>query len=113
MEVLKTRQDVSEQRIRALEENFEASLSALAVPRFSEQPRSALDRKTYLPIIDGRRLDDLSSQWLQTLVNVAYAIAHQKTAIELGLRVVLPEAMGPVMMFSPGVHSTSLFVPIS
>jgi hypothetical protein len=85
LEVLKTRQDVSEQRIKVLEENFEGSLRTLAVPRFSEQPRSALDRKTYLPIIDGRRFDDLSSQGLQTLVNVAYAIAHQKTAIQLSL----------------------------
>ena len=44
-----------------------------------------MDRRTYLPVLDGRRFDDLSSQGLQVLVNVAYVIAHQVTAIELRL----------------------------
>lgn len=86
LETLKTREDFSEKRIRALERNFEESLTALAVPRFSENPRSGIDRRTYLPFVDGRRFDELSSQGLQTLVNVAHAVAHQKTAIELGLQ---------------------------
>ena len=85
LEGLKTRQDTSEQRIRTLEKNFETLLETLEVPRFSEHPYSSIDRRTYLPILDGRRFDELSSQGLQVLVNVAHAIAHQKTAIELGL----------------------------
>ncbi|MGC4048227.1 MAG: hypothetical protein QM757_00715 [Paludibaculum sp.] len=85
LEVLKSRENMSGQRIRALERHFEQSLTALGVPRFSDKPQSGIDRRTYLPFLDGRRFDDLSSQGLQTLVNVAHALAHQKTAIELGL----------------------------
>ena len=85
LEALKTRRDLSEQRIRVLERHFEASLEKLGVPRFSDHPTSRIDRKTYLPEIDGRKFDDLSSQGLQVLVNVALAVAHQKAAIELGL----------------------------
>lgn len=85
VELLKTRQDVSERRIRKLEANFEDSLRTLAVPRFSSTPRSGIDRFTYMPTIDGRKFDDLSSQGLQVLVNVAHAVAHQRTAIDLGL----------------------------
>ena len=33
----------------------------------------------------GRRFDDLSSPGLATIVNVAYALAHQRTSIDLGL----------------------------
>lgn len=52
-EGLKTRQDISEQRIRTFEKNFETLLERLEVPRFSEHPSSSLDRRTYLPILDG------------------------------------------------------------
>jgi hypothetical protein len=85
LDMLSTRRSESEGRIRAFEGNFEMILRRLAVPRFSAQPFSALDRRTYLPILDGRRFDELSSQGLQVLVNVAYALAHQITAIELQL----------------------------
>jgi len=38
-----------------------------------------------LPVIYGRRFDNLSSFGLQVLVNVAYALANHRTSIDLNL----------------------------
>lgn len=43
---------------------------------------STIDLRTYLPVLYGRRFDELSSQGLKVLVNVAHALAHQRTAAE-------------------------------
>ncbi|NIN00187.1 MAG: hypothetical protein GTO24_19550 [candidate division Zixibacteria bacterium] len=75
-----------QQRINHLTDHFNDILDRFHPPEFGEEKRSAIDRRTYLPSYRGRRFDDLSSPGLGTLVNVAYALAHQQTAIELGLK---------------------------
>lgn len=85
LEQLKTRRDESEGRIIHLESAFETSLERIGIPRFGDTPSAKLDRTTYLPVVDGRRFDELSSQGLQVLVNVAHAAAHQRTCLDLNL----------------------------
>ncbi|MBI4190781.1 MAG: hypothetical protein HY525_09610 [Betaproteobacteria bacterium] len=75
----------AESRILRLEEKFEEILDAFGVPRFGKIRKAAIDRSTYLPVLDGRRFDELSSQGLQVLVNVAHALAHHEVAIELSI----------------------------
>lgn len=73
-------------RFETLETRFDELLERFNVPQFSTSERGgAIDRQTLLPIVGGRRFDELSSQGLKVLVNVAYALAHQLTAIELEL----------------------------
>jgi len=74
-----------ERRIRVLESRFEEILERFHAPRFADPPTARIDRQTLLPVVDGRRYDELSSQGLQVLVNVAHALAHHLTALELGL----------------------------
>lgn len=75
----------AEERIRLLEERFAEMLRRLEVPRFSTSPSAAIDRRTFLPVVDGRKFSELSSQGLQVVVNVAHALAHHLTALDLGL----------------------------
>jgi hypothetical protein len=75
----------AEEKIRYLEHLLDEILDKFQTPRFCEQHRATIDRDTYLPIVDGRRFNQLSSQGLQVLVNLAHAIAHQLTALEFGL----------------------------
>lgn len=72
-------------RVRHLESKFAEMLSRLDIPRLSTPPTAAIDRRTYMPLVDGRRFEELSSQGLQVLVNVAHALAHHASAIDLGL----------------------------
>ena len=72
-------------RLEKLNEAFNEILERFQPPEFGEEERSTLDPKTYLPIYYGRRFDNLSSPGLATLVNLAHALAHQITAIELEL----------------------------
>jgi tetratricopeptide (TPR) repeat protein len=74
-----------EKRIKHLEKTFSDILQRLEVPRFSTEFEASIDRRTYLPIVYGRTFDSLSSLGLTVLVNVAYALAQQKTSLELGL----------------------------
>jgi hypothetical protein len=74
----------AEGRIQRLEAKFEEIVEAFGVPRFGDMRRAAIDRVTYLPVLDGRRFDELSSQGLQVLLNVAHALAHHLVALELG-----------------------------
>lgn len=75
----------AEERIGALEARFAELLSRLDVPRFGAEPSATIDRRTFLPVVDGRKFNELSSQGLQVLVNIAHALAHHLTAIDLGL----------------------------
>jgi hypothetical protein len=75
----------AEARIAALEGRFAELLMRLDVPRFGRQPSASIDRRTLLPIVDGRKFSELSSQGLQVLVNIAHALAHHLTAIDLNL----------------------------
>lgn len=72
-------------RLHHLDATFESLLDRFNAPRFQGPGGARIDRRTYLPVIDGRRFDDLSSQGLAVLVNVAHALAHQITNIELDL----------------------------
>lgn len=85
LDAVSSRRVDAEARIVRLEERFEAILTAFGVPRFGDRRRATIDRSTYLPVLDGRRFDELSSQGLQVLVNVAHALAHHEVAIELGI----------------------------
>jgi hypothetical protein len=85
LEAASLRRADSESRILRLEEKFEEILTAFGVPRFGSPRKAAIDRSTYLPVLDGRRFDELSSQGLQVLVNVAHALAHHEVAIELNI----------------------------
>jgi hypothetical protein len=76
----------AEERIRHLEHRFGEILERLEVPRFSRDLDATIDRRTYLPIVYGRAFDSLSSLGLTVLVNVAYTLAHQRTSMELGLK---------------------------
>jgi hypothetical protein len=86
LEAASARRIDAESRILRLEEKFEEILTAFGVPRFGKVRKAAIDRSTYLPVLDGRRFDELSSQGLQVLVNVAHALAHHEVAVELGMR---------------------------
>lgn len=74
-----------------LEQRFAELLDDFLVPSFSEGGITGIDRQTLLPIVQGRRFDELQSPGLKVLVNVAHTIAHQLTALEFGLN--LPNIM--------------------
>lgn len=79
------RTDRSEGLIKALEARFFDYLSRLHVS-LSDLPLSAsINRTTYLPEVTGRPFDELSSQGLTVLVNVAHALAHHTVAIDNNL----------------------------
>ena len=72
-------------RIEHLENRFQEILSQLHTPEIGPLEQSFIDRITYLPVIQGRRFDNLSSLGLKVLVNVAHALAHHEAGIELGI----------------------------
>lgn len=74
-----------DERVHFLEQTFRDLLEAIRAPRFTSPGPTVIDRETYLPIYDGRRFDELQSQGLQVMVNVAHAVAHQLTAIQYDL----------------------------
>ncbi|MFD8362721.1 hypothetical protein [Streptomyces hygroscopicus] len=69
-------------RLKELEKSFEKILRAFDAPRFDDRPGSYIDRKTYLPVVDGRGFMDLQSQGVEVLVNVAHVLAHQQVALD-------------------------------
>jgi hypothetical protein len=72
--------------VQQLASEFASILESFSVPRFPgvTEP-STIDLRTYQPVLYGRRFDELSSQGLKVLVNVAHALAHQRTAITRGI----------------------------
>ncbi len=75
----------SEQLIDALEKRFLDYLQRLHVS-LSELPLTAtINRKTYLPEVSGRPFNELSSQGLTVLVNVAHALAHHTVSLDYEL----------------------------
>jgi hypothetical protein len=77
-----------EERIRVLEKHFTRYLREMALPEFLSKPEGTINRQTYLPMVNGRAFEELQSEGLSIEVNVAHALAHHATALELGL--VLP-----------------------
>lgn len=59
-------------------------IDALEVPSFGGEPRAAIDRNSYEPIINGRRFPQLSAG-TRVLVNIAHLLAHHRAALEIGL----------------------------
>jgi hypothetical protein len=75
----------SAERIARLNEHFAALVERFGTPRFEGEPRAAIDPRTFLPIINGRTFDQLSSGGLKVLANLAYALAHHLTALDFDL----------------------------
>ena len=70
------------ENVQELTDKFRSILESFSVPRFQDvEDLSRIDLRTYLPILYGRRFDELSSQGLMVLVNVAHAVAHQEMAM--------------------------------
>ncbi|MFF1571403.1 hypothetical protein ACFVWR_01545 [Leifsonia sp. NPDC058292] len=73
---------VAEENIVALERRMVNYLERLHVPTIGELLTVRINRTTYLPEVSTRTFDELSSQGLKTLVNVAHALAHHTVAID-------------------------------
>ncbi|MBZ5530337.1 MAG: AAA family ATPase [Acidobacteriia bacterium] len=88
----------AENNIKKLEANFQRILDRVSLPQFLNPKNAFIDRTTYLPVIDGRKFENLSSPGLEIFVNFAHALAHHETAIELGLNL-------PGLLFIDGLTS--------
>jgi hypothetical protein len=76
---------LAEDNIIALEGRMLEYLQRLHVPTLGDMLTVRISRSTYLPEISSRTFDELSSQGLKTLVNVAHALAHHTVAIDRDL----------------------------
>ena len=81
----------SHRKVDHLKRRFNEMLERLRPPKFGEQEVSDINLNTYLPVYHGRPFAEVSSPGLATLINVSHALAHQLTAIELGLK--LPQIL--------------------
>lgn len=75
----------ADENINALEKRIVDYLTRLHVPQLGDLLTVKINRTTYLPEVSTRTFDELSSQGLKTLVNVAHALAHHTVAIDRGL----------------------------
>lgn len=75
----------AEANVKALERRMLEYLQELHIPDLGQELTVHINRDTYLPEVSGRRFDELSSQGLKTLVNIAHALAHHTVAIDLKL----------------------------
>lgn len=73
------------ENIIALEHRLYEYLQRLNVPVLGNLLSAKIDRRNYLPIVSGRKFDELSSQGLEVLVNVAHSLAHHTVAIDRDL----------------------------
>ncbi len=87
-----------EERVAFLENQFRDILDYFKVPKFVESGTTSIDRTTYLPRLEGRKFDELQSQGLKVIVNVAHALAHQITALKFSLKL-------PNLLFIDGLTS--------
>lgn len=75
----------AEANVLALEDRILRYLRELHIPEIGSDLFVKINRRTYLPEISGRTFDELSSQGLKTLVNVAHSLAHHTVAIDRNL----------------------------
>jgi len=75
----------AEDNVRALEQRMLEYLHELHIPQLGDELTVKINRTTYLPEVAGRTFDELSSQGLKTLVNIAHALAHHTVAIDRNL----------------------------
>lgn len=71
-------------RIDTLERWFADYVEALELPVFGGEPRAAIDRNDYQPVVNGRKFPQLSAG-VRVLVNIAHLLAHHRAALELDL----------------------------
>jgi predicted nucleic acid-binding Zn-ribbon protein len=90
----------AEENIQALEERMLDYLTRLHVPQLGELLTVRINRQNYLPEVSTRTFDELSSQGLKTLVNVAHALAHHTVAIDRNLEM-------PGLLVLDGVSANS------
>jgi hypothetical protein len=76
---------MADENIEALEGRILDYLTRLHVPQLGELLTVRINRQNYLPEVSTRTFDELSSQGLKTLVNVAHALAHHTVAIDRDL----------------------------
>lgn len=75
----------AEANVQALEVRLLDYLRELNIPDLGQELSVKINRTTYLPEVSGRTFDELSSQGLKTLVNIAHALAHHTVAIDRDL----------------------------
>ncbi|MFG3702299.1 hypothetical protein ACGF5C_31090 [Micromonospora sp. NPDC047620] len=75
----------AEDNVLALERRILEYLQELHIPDLGQELTVKINRKTYEPEVAGRSFDELSSQGLKTLVNIAHALAHHTVAIDRNL----------------------------
>jgi hypothetical protein len=75
----------AEDNVRALERRMLEYLQELNIPDLRQELSVKINRTNYLPEVSGRTFDELSSQGLKTLVNIAHALAHHTVAIDRSL----------------------------
>lgn len=75
----------AEANVQALEERMLEYLQDLNIPNLGAELSVKINRSTYLPEVSGRTFDELSSQGLKTLVNVAHSLAHHTVAVDRNL----------------------------
>jgi hypothetical protein len=75
----------AEANVQALEQRLLEYLRELNIPDLGQELSVKVNRSTYLPEVSGRTFDELSSQGLKTLVNIAHALAHHTVAIDRNL----------------------------
>nr|WP_051423520.1 AAA family ATPase [Arthrobacter sp. MA-N2] len=75
----------AEENIAALEARMLDYLQRLNAPTLGDLLTVRINRTSYLPEVSGRTFDELSSQGLKTIVNVAHTLAHHTVAIDRGL----------------------------
>ncbi|MFJ1686943.1 hypothetical protein ACIOEY_29870, partial [Streptomyces albidoflavus] len=77
---------VAEDNLDALEERFEEYLAQLEPPQIGGAGLGVkIDKRNFLPIVGGRSFDEISSQGMQVLVNIAYSLAVHTVCIDRGL----------------------------
>jgi hypothetical protein len=75
-------------RIDHLESRFAHFVEAVGMPEFSteSEPRAAIHRGTFKPIVNGRTVEDHSAG-MALLTNIVYMLAIHQTTIELDLKI--------------------------
>ena len=86
IDIANSRVSEFESHIIFLDNTYQMILREIQVPSFSDPGPSIIDRQTYLPRFEGRRFDELESQGLKVMVNIAHALAHQLTCIHFDLQ---------------------------
>jgi hypothetical protein len=73
---------IADANVSALEKRMLEYLEELHIPHLGDMLTVRINPTTYMPEVSGRTFDELSSQGLKTLVNVAHSLAHHTVAID-------------------------------